>query len=214
MNELNDETKQDAEACGPGCSCGTSGSGSRWRWMAGVVILLITGTLVARAMVKDNGAKITSTTPAGFAAPPAPSMPTDGTAVADPVTVDTIRALMSLSELNTVAGDTVGVFVFLPGRGESIDRSPMPQVRSAAQMIEPRLRGKVGMFALKTGSRDYEQIALQMTVPGVLAMVKGGGMSAASGDITESKLVQAFVAASSAGGCGSSASGCGPSGCE
>ena len=41
-----------------------------------------------------------------------------------------------------------------------------------------------------------------MAVPGVLALVKGRGMSAVSGEITEAKLVQGYVAAGSAGGCG------------
>jgi hypothetical protein len=70
------------------------------------------------------------------------------------------------------------------------------------------------MFALKSDSTDYVPITAQMKGPGVLAMVKGGGMSAATGEITETKLVQAYVAASSAGGCGPSSGGCGPSGCK
>ena len=78
-------------------------------------------------------------------------------------------------------------------------------------MIESKAGLKCGLFTLKAGSRDYDQIAAQMSVPGVLAMVKGRGMSAVSGDITEAKLVQGFVAASSAGGCGPSAgAGCCP----
>ena len=70
---------------------------------------------------------------------------------------------------------------------------------------------KCGLFTLKPGSPDYEQIAKQMTVPGVLALVKGGGMSAVSGEVTEAKLLQGYVAAGSAGACGPGASpGCCP----
>jgi hypothetical protein len=50
------------------------------------------------------------------------------------------------------------------------------------------------------------------SVPGVLAMVKGRGMSAISGEITEDKLVQGYVAASRSGGCDSG--GCGSGGCK
>ena len=71
MNEQNDKQKQEAGACGPGCSCGTSGSGGRGRWIVGIVILLVAGVLVARAMVKDNGAQAAPAS-AGFAALPAP----------------------------------------------------------------------------------------------------------------------------------------------
>ena len=50
-----------------------------------------------------------------------------------------------------------------------------------------------------------------MAVPGVLAMVKGRGMSAVSGEVTEAKLLQGYVAAGSAGGCGPGAgAGCCP----
>jgi hypothetical protein len=84
-------------------------------------------------------------------------------------------------------------------------------MRGAARTIESKAGLKCGLFTLKAGSRDYDQIAAQMSVPGVLAMAKGRGMSAVSGDITESKLLQGFVAASSAGGCGPSAgAGCCP----
>jgi len=70
---------------------------------------------------------------------------------------------------------------------------------------------KCGLFTLKAGTRDYDQLAAQMAVPGVIALVKGKGMRGMSGDITEAKLVQGFVAASSAGGCGPSAgAGCCP----
>ena len=73
---------------------------------------------------------------------------------------------------------------------------------------------KVSLFTLKTDSADYKQIATQVSVPGIIVMVKGRGMSAVSGDITETKLVQGFVAASSAASCGTAGGGCGPSGCS
>jgi len=208
------EQKQEAGACGPGCSCGTSGSGGRGRWIIGIVVLLIAGVLVARAVVKNNGV---STTPAttGFAALPISVQTPDAAPAVAPSNTATFKELASLSELNAVATDTVGVFVFVPGKSEATAKAPMTQLLGAAKTMEPQLNGgKIGIFTLKTDSADYTQIAKQMVVPGVLAMVKGKGMSAASGDITETKLVQAFVTASSAGGCGPSSGGCGPSGCN
>ena len=74
-----------------------------------------------------------------------------------------------------------------------------------------RARGtKLGIFTFEDGSPEYADIVKQVPPPGVLAMVKGRGASAVSGDITESKLMQAFVAASSGGGCGPASSGCCP----
>lgn len=195
--------KQQAPACGVGCACNTPGASSKIRRLLGVIVLVAAGALVVRAVIKNHG---TSTDPAsaGFA-----SLAVLGQSSA-PDTVDG-REIEALSELNAVARDTVGVFVFLPGKTEATARAPTAKIRGAARTIEPQLRGgKIGIFTLKAGSRDYEQVASQMTVPGVLAMVKGGGMRAASGDITETKLVQAFVAASSAGGCGAGGGACGP----
>ena len=215
MSEQNDTQKQEAGACGPGCNCGTKGSGSRGRWIAGVVILLIAGALVAKAVMKDNGAPAAPAS-AGFAALPAQEKTPVPAVAPAPAATDALKEIAALSELNSVATNMAGVFVFLPGKGETDAKVPTAQIASAVRTMEPQLNGgKIGMFALKAGSRDYEQVATQMAVPGVLAMVKGRGMAPVSGAITETALVQAFVKASSAGGgCGPSSSGCGPSGCK
>lgn len=212
MNEQNDMLERETGSCGPGCSCGTSASNARARLIAGSVVLLIAGVLVVRAMVKDNGVQAAPAS-TGFATLPAPEQPPASNAGAKPPVADAVTEIAALSELNAVAEGTFGVFVFLPGKDESAAKAPVAQMRSAARTIEPQLGGgKIGIFTLKAGSPDHEQIALQIDVPGVLALVRGAGMSAASGDITETKLVQSFVAASGAGGCGSG--GCGPKGCN
>jgi hypothetical protein len=83
-------------------------------------------------------------------------------------------------------------------------------MKAAARLIEGK-GIKCGLFTLKAGSADYDKVAKQMAMPGVVALVKGRGMSAVSGEITEVKLVQGYVAASSAGGCGPGAgAGCCP----
>lgn len=118
-----------------------------------------------------------------------------------------LRQLDSMSELNDLAGDTYGVFVFVPDRSGSSADAPVDLMQSAVRALEPFLNGgRIGVFALAPGSTDYNQIRLMMAVPGVLAVVRGRGASAATGDLTESKLLNAFAAAASTGGCG-------PSGC-
>ncbi len=213
MDNKNDKDTGETCACGPGCGCGTPGSAGKGRYVAGVVILLIAGVLVVRSMVKHNGTESAQSVSAGFAALPAASSSDGDSSGAIVGETDSIVEITALSDLNGVAADTFGVFVFVPGSGENAGKAPIAQMRSATQTIEPRLRGgRIGIFALKAGSSDHTLVASQMTLPGVLALVKGGGMSATSGDITETKLVQALVAAASAGGCGPS--GCGPRGCN
>jgi hypothetical protein len=123
------------------------------------------------------------------------------------------RSLASFADLNALAANTNAVFIFVPAKTASTDDPPSAPMESAAKKI--REQGyEVGLFSLEKDSRDYDRIATQMSVPGVVVMVKGKGMSAVSNEITESKLMQGFVTAFSAGGCGPSSGGCGPSGCR
>ncbi len=205
--------KQEASACGPGCGCHAAGPASRVRWIIGAIIILAAGVLMARALIKNNGASAGKAL-AGFSAVPTvgqPSAPATTATPAAPATV-AIKEIGALSELNVAAADTGGVFVFLPGKNEPLIKAPLAQMRSAAKTIEAQGQ-KIGLFILKTDSPDYAQVAAQTSVPCVLAMVKGQGMIPVEGDITETKLIQGFVAASSSGGsCGPT--GCGPAGCN
>ena len=185
--------KQEASACGPGCGCHTVGPSSRSRWVVGVIVLVAAGVLVARAVVRNNDATADAAT-SGFASvtttpqtpPPASEAPT------------AVKEIAALSELNTVAVDTDAVFVFLPRKGDAPGAMPIAPIQGAVRTIESRANSKVGIFALNASAPEYAQLAVQVAVPGVIAMVKGRGMSAVSGEITEAKLVQAFVGASSA----------------
>jgi MYXO-CTERM domain-containing protein len=209
--------KQQAACCGPGCGCNATGTPTKTRWVIGAIVLVAAGVLVVRAPVKSDSASTQSATP-GFAALAALSTST-GESGADTNSAATTpgaetsvgTSIGALAELNTVAAKTDAAFIFVPGKEGASGFPPLATMKGSARMIESKAGIKCGLFTLKAGSRDYDQIAAQMSVPGVLAMVKGRGMSAVSGECTESKLVQGFVAASSAGGCGTSAgAGCCP----
>ena len=197
--------KPQAADCDSGCSCHATGKPGKTRWVIGVIVLVAVGVLVARDIIKSDGASAQTTTPA-FALPIAA---TNSNAAA-PTTEKNGEPIGTLSELNTVATNLDAVFVFLPGKEGTSANPPSTPMKDAARTIEAQGK-KIGLFTLKTGSRDYDQIAGQISLPAVLAMVKGRGMNAISGDITETKLVQGYLAASSAGGCGPGAgAGCCP----
>jgi MYXO-CTERM domain-containing protein len=208
--------KQQAAGCGPGCACHATGTPGKTRWVIGAIVLAAAGVMVVRAMIKSDTASTRSSAPAfaPLAAMPTPvgeSVPATNSSTAVPTTEKSVETIGTLSELNTVAANTDAVFVFLPGNEFASSNPPLTPMNGAARAIESNAGKKCGLFTLKAGSRDYDQLAVQVGVPAVLAMVKGRGMSAISGDITEAKLVQGFVAASSAGGCGPSAgAGCCP----
>lgn len=209
--EKTEPMKQEGAACcGPGCGCGTAAKPNKARWVVGVIVLAAAGVLVVKGMMRsEKGATQPAT--AGFANPAATqALSSAGTtaevAGADETTVGTTIA--AFAELNTAAAKTDAVFVFLPGKEGSGAKAPSVPMKSAARAIEAKGM-KCGLFTLRPGSPDYDQIAKQMAVPGVVALVKGGGMSAVSGEVTEAKLLQGYVGAcSSACAPGASAACC------
>jgi hypothetical protein len=209
--------KQQASSCSPGCDCHATRPSGRRRWILGVIVLLAAAALMARAVVKNNAASSQADTPA-FALPTVAQTPAvEGTSAAPTVQATTLsgsvvgQEIGTFSALNTTAVDTNAVFIFLPAKGQSVDGKAANAMEAARRTIESKGATKIGLFTLKTDSPDYNQISQQIALPGVIALVKGRGAAFASKEITETNLVQAFVAASSASGCG--AGGCGPSGC-
>jgi len=206
--------KQQAAGCGSGCGCHATGTPGKTRWVVGAIVLVAAGALVVRAIITSEGTPTQTATPA-FADPVAlqTAAATEGTksGVAAQVAETSVETTIgAFSELNTVAAKTDAVFVFLPGKTGTSSNAPTTALKGAVRTIEAK-GFKCGIFTLKAGTRDYDQIAAQMPVPAVLALVKGRGMSAVSGEITETKLLQCFVAASSVAGCGASAgAGCCP----
>lgn len=204
--------KQQAEACGPKCGCHASGASGKTRWVIGAIVLIAAGVLVVRAVNKSDSASSQTSAPA-FATAAAVKTPANASDPAGGTAETSVgKTISAISELNSVATNTAAVFIFLPGKGGASGNPPSAPMKNAADTLESKIGVKCGLFTLKAGSRDYVDIAAQVSVPGVLVMVKGGGMVPVSGDITETRLVQGFVAASRAGGCG--AGGCGPSGCK
>jgi len=106
-----------------------------------------------------------------------------------------------------------GVFVFIAGNDSAKAANAAAIITKAAETIGAN-GIKVGLFTIAAGSPEYNNIAMQVPPPSVLAMVKGRGMQPVmSADISEEKLVQAFMVAASSGG-GHGGGGCGPVGCS
>jgi hypothetical protein len=197
--------KQQAASCGPGCNCNATGKPGNKRWVIGAIVLAAAGVLVARDIIKSDGSS-SQTSGQAFALPIAAT----NSSTAAPTTEKSMEPIGAFAELNAVAAKLDAVFVFLPGKEGNSSNSPAATMNKAARTIEAQGK-KIGLFTLIPSSHDYDQIEGKISLPGVLAMVKGRGMNAISGDITETKLVQGYLAASSAGGCGPSAgAGCCP----
>lgn len=60
--------KPQATCCDSRCSCHTTGNQGKTRWVIGAIVLAAAGVLVARDMIKSDGASAQTTAPA-FALP-------------------------------------------------------------------------------------------------------------------------------------------------
>ena len=118
--------------------------------------------------------------------------------------------LDSISSLNTVAVNQDAVFIFVPSKGVTNASEATTSAINAARGALASKGIKIGVYSLRSTSPDYGKIAAQLSLPGVLVMTKGRGMAAVPGEMTETKLLQAYVSSTRVGGCcGSSSSNCG-----
>jgi hypothetical protein len=221
---LNDP-KSDLALCGPGCDCNVAPAGKRIKMAISLIVLL---AVVGVFLYKTSSARQTASddrtigSVSAFAVAPAVPEAVPGTAAqptaqsgpdaqSSQATGKIGEYLQALSDLNKVALSQDAVFIFIP----SAKTEPLQDRTNAAVLAAQKtLKSSniaLGLYTLRTSSPDYTAISRQVQAPAILVASKGRGMAAVSGDITESRLLQAFVASSSAGGCGPS--GCGPSGC-
>lgn len=201
--------KQQAAACDAGCDCHAPSKPGNKSWVIGIIVLAAAGVLAARAVVKANDVAPKAATSEFASLATLTGAPATNTSPTAATGEKSLEPLGSLLELNTLATKPDAIFIYLPGKAEASDTPPLKALQGAARAVEAKAGQKCELFTLKAGSADYDQLAGKITFPSVLAAVKGRGMVPVTGDITETKLVQGFVAASSARGC-APGSGCCP----
>ncbi len=104
--------------------------------------------------------------------------------------------LDSLALLDKAAANSSAVFILLAADDQESNQAATKQIEAAAKKIQSG-GTQISAFRLKQDAPNYANLTKQLSTPCVIAMVKGGGLSGVSADeITETKLVQAFVAAS------------------
>jgi hypothetical protein len=203
-----------SEGCGPGCDCGKPSGNKKAKVAICLIVLLsVCGIFVYKAMSAKQIAPVITET--AFAAPIANQANVQEPAVNLVDEKKTVGEFIdSLASLNKVAINQDAVFVFVPANGhETISKETLNAIASAEQKIKSK-GVLIGLYTLQPSSPEYANLAAQLTLPGMLVMSKGKGMGAVSGEITEEKILQAYVASSRAGGCcpsGGGSAGCGPS---
>jgi len=232
-----------ASGSGDCCSPDSSSGGKSWKMLVFLIIVVAAGVVLARSIINksdsttdqtqqlfatiqpevksdtlspSNAAVKVETLDKSKVGTDSPSTVTPTTKV--PVSGDPEprlwgKPLDSLASLNKVATDTDAVFILLAAE----DRQDMQPVTSEIEAAARKIQSsgtRISAFTLKKDAPNYTQLVRQFPVPCVLAMVKGRGMSGVTGQITETKLIQAFVTASrpTSGCCppGADSSACGP----
>jgi hypothetical protein len=229
-----------ASGGGDCCSPDSSNSGKSWKMLIFLIIVVAAGVVLARSFIKESNSTTDQAQQLFAAIQPesgldTPLPPTVTPQVETPVQPksDTEPAALvssekkanvsdkavatlwgpeldSLASLNKVAAETDAVFILLAAEDKLKMESVTTEVEAAAKKIQGG-GSRICAFTLKKDAPNYAQLAKQFSIPCVLAMVKGRGLRAVSGDITEAKLIQAFVMASRPqSGCCPGASSCGP----
>ncbi len=211
------ENASNLQPCCDGGSCCPSGSdsgGKNWKIVVFILIVVAAGVVLARSLISKSNSAVdqkqqlfATISPDGkLDAPAVVGAATETQASGQPAPSLWGEPLDSISSVNKVATNADAVFILLAAEDQQADQTITKEIEAAAKTI--RNGGtRVSAFRLTKDTPNYAQVAKQVSIPCVLTMVRGGGVSAVPADqITETKLVQAFVAASRP------ASGCCPAG--
>ena len=135
--------------------------------------------------------------------PPASQMPAGSNAVTNiPPARSSVRTnIVALFELNDLSAEMNAVMVILPAKGADPSPSALAAINGAKTTLEARFEIKIGLFTLAPGTRDYDELVAHTPAPAVLAIVKTGVRRSVSGELTEGRIIEGFMAAVGAGGC-------------
>lgn len=103
-----------------------------------------------------------------------------------------------ISSYSQVKPNQEVAFIYLPAKNGKISNKVQSAIQSARQTLEAK-NIKVDLYTLNKSSDDY---FTETKTPAVTVIYKGKGKNTVSGDINANRLLQAYMAATLAGGCG------------
>ncbi len=181
--------------------CAPASSSSRGKLVVSVLIVGAAVVVLARGLMKptDEGV-VEAATPAalnqdagveaGDDAPPGARLAKEATG--QPPILDAYPALKQQ------AGENEVIFVLLPGDDEDGVKAVLRQVRAAEMTVLSRAR-LAGTITVEKDTGEHGRLVKQFAVtsyPSVIAIGRGCCAKLVAGDITEKKLLAAFVIAS------------------
>lgn len=106
-------------------------------------------------------------------------------------------AYPSISSYSQVKPSQEVAFIYVPTQNGKINGKIKSAIQSAKKSLEAR-NIKVDLYTLNPSSADYSV----QTAPSVVVIYKGKDKKIVTGDINTTKLLQAYIATTLAGGCG------------
>lgn len=185
--------------CGAGCDCGRpTGNNTKIKIaVCLVVVVAVAGILVFKTTSARQNPALSTTD--GF---------TNSLVGKGAVTNSSRQQggsgapISAIADLNSVADKLDTVFLVIPSKDNAATSKETGTVLAS---VEKTLNSKglsTGIFTLNAASPDYPDVAAKVTPPGIAVLTKGRGISFVSGGISESNLMQAYVASTRSGGCG------------
>ena len=194
------ESPETTSTCEPGCSCEKStdkGNNKIKLAVCLVVLMAVAGILIFKTTNAKQDSSLSGSN--GFSNPRAGK----GTVTNSSAQKGGSGASLSaIAELNTVADKLDTVFLVIPSKDNVPTGKETVALLTSAERTLNAKGLSTGIFTLQTSSPDYPDVAAKVTPPGIAVLSKGGGIGFVSGGISESNLMQAYVASTRKGGCG------------
>lgn len=172
-------TTTSTQVCGPDCDCHkTAVSDNSKKAIFVVVLLIIVAILVFKAFCKANAVELNNTQSSAM------HLIANKQAVLG-------KTINSLSEINFSGQDAA--FVYVPAKNNEGISSEVKSTVLKAQKTLAAKNIKTGLYTLSPSSPDYASV--KAAPPAILVVYKTGGKGVASGTITKTSILQAYIAA-------------------
>lgn len=184
--DTQEATPVEIETCGPDCDCHNSALSDNMKKVLFIIVLLIMAGIIAVKMsCKVSAAQVEQIIPVKNQAA-------------------TIKFGSNINSTNQLKSSADVAFVFIPSKeNEGISVSAKNAAISTQNVLKDK-NIKVNLYTLKTTSAEYLSLASQANPPSIV-VIKGQNKSFVSGEITQAKLLQAYMTVIQTGcgaGCG------------
>ncbi|HSA05666.1 MAG TPA: arsenite efflux transporter metallochaperone ArsD [Candidatus Gastranaerophilales bacterium] len=187
------ETITSGSVCGPECDCHQSAVGDNTKKLIfAAVVIVIIGIIFFKLSNKASAAEFRY-----FNFWKKPAYQTIPVNISNELLGEQIDSLSQMSSNTDVA------YVYIPAQNNQGISSSAKNAAISAQKILKNRNISAGLYTLKPATADYNKLVTQTAAPAILVIYKGQNTGFVTGEINQTRLLQAYIAATRAGDCGS-----------